>query len=118
MKNLLIFLKALYMVKAVAKFFEYRRLGLISIDEMWYLPSLVEALETYVEPYIMDYGKVIEAAKSKPILRERVSPAIKLERGVGIGGGWDGIVKYNMHAQYMHIHPYTYSVLRRLCPST
>jgi len=55
---------------------------------------------------------------SKLVLRERISPAIKLERGVGIGGGWDGIVKYNMHAQYMHIHPYTYSVLRRLCPYT
>lgn len=55
---------------------------------------------------------------SKVILREKVEPAIKLERGVGIGGGWDGVVKWNMHAQYMHIHPYTYSVLRRLCPST
>jgi len=104
------------MVKAVTKFFEYRRLSPISIDERWYLPSLVEALETYVEPYIID--KVIEAAKSKLVLREGISPVIRLERGVGIGGGWDGIAKYNMHAQYMHIHPYTYSVLRRLCPYT
>ena len=52
---------------------------------------------------------------SKLILRERVEPVIKLERGVGIGGGVDGIVKYNMHAQYLHIHPYTYNVLKRLC---
>jgi len=55
---------------------------------------------------------------SKIILREKVKTAIKLERGVGVGGGVDGIVKGNMHAQYLHIHPYTYSVLRRLCLST
>ena len=52
---------------------------------------------------------------SKLIPRERLEPVIKLERGVGIGGGWDGVVKWNMHAQYMHIHPYTYNVLRYLC---
>ncbi|ABL87360.1 cobyrinate a,c-diamide synthase / hydrogenobyrinic acid a,c-diamide synthase (glutamine-hydrolysing) [Pyrobaculum islandicum DSM 4184] len=55
---------------------------------------------------------------SKIILREEVETAIRLERGVGIGGGRDGIVKGNMHAQYLHIHPYTYSVLRTLCRST
>ncbi|ACB39287.1 cobyrinate a,c-diamide synthase [Pyrobaculum neutrophilum] len=55
---------------------------------------------------------------SKIVLRERVETAIRLERGVGIGGGIDGVVKGNMHAQYLHIHPYTYSVLRALCRST
>ncbi len=55
---------------------------------------------------------------SKLILREGVQLSIKLDRGVGVGGGWDGIVKKNMHAQYLHIHPYTYSVLRQLCRST
>jgi len=52
---------------------------------------------------------------SKLILREKVEAAIRLDRGVGIGGGLDGIVKNNMHAQYMHIHPYTYDVLTALC---
>ncbi len=55
---------------------------------------------------------------SKIILREKVKTAIKLERGVGVGGGVDGIVKGTMHAQYLHIHPYTYSVFRSLCLST
>lgn len=54
---------------------------------------------------------------SKVILRERPALAIRLERGVGIGGGWDGIVKGNMHAQYLHIHPETYSALGALCRS-
>ena len=55
---------------------------------------------------------------SKMAFREKVQPVIKLDRGVGIGGGWDGVVKKNLHAQYMHLHPYTYSVLRALCRST
>ncbi|CCC81083.1 cobyrinic acid a,c-diamide synthase [Thermoproteus tenax Kra 1] len=55
---------------------------------------------------------------SKLVLRERVETAIRLERGVGIGGGRDGVVKGNMHAQYLHLHPYTYSALRALCRST
>jgi len=54
---------------------------------------------------------------SKLVLKERLETAIKLERGVGIGGGLDGIVKGNLHAQYTHIHPYTYSVLAALCKS-
>ena len=52
---------------------------------------------------------------SKLVLREKVDAAIKLDRGVGIGGGLDGIVKGNMHAQYTHIHPHTYNVLAALC---
>lgn len=44
--------------------------------------------------------------------REKAQPVIGLERGVGIGGGWDGVVKKNLHTQYIHIHPHTYSVLR------
>ncbi|ABP50788.1 MAG: hydrogenobyrinic acid a,c-diamide synthase (glutamine-hydrolyzing) [Pyrobaculum arsenaticum] len=55
---------------------------------------------------------------SKIALREKVRLAIRLERGVGVVGGWDGVVKGNMHAQYMHIHPQTYSVIRQLCRST
>ncbi|MGC9051516.1 cobyrinate a,c-diamide synthase [Pyrobaculum sp.] len=55
---------------------------------------------------------------SKIIFREKPNLVIKLERGVGVGGGWDGVVKYNMHAQYLHIHPYTYNVLAALCRST
>ncbi len=52
---------------------------------------------------------------SKLVLREKVDAAIKLERGVGIGGGLDGIVKGNMHAQYTHMNPHTYNVLAALC---
>ncbi|MFN3804684.1 MAG: cobyrinate a,c-diamide synthase [Pyrobaculum sp.] len=55
---------------------------------------------------------------SKIVMREKAPLAIRLERGVGVGGGLDGIVKKNMHAQYTHIHPYTYSVLRKLCRYT
>ncbi|MFN7106280.1 MAG: cobyrinate a,c-diamide synthase, partial [Pyrobaculum sp.] len=55
---------------------------------------------------------------SKVVMREKAPLAIRLERGVGVGGGGDGIVKKNMHAQYTHIHPYTYSVLQKLCRYT
>jgi cobyrinic acid a,c-diamide synthase len=54
---------------------------------------------------------------SKLILKERVKAVIKLERGVGIGEGRDGIVKWNTHAQYLHLHPYTYNVVRAVCGS-
>jgi len=41
---------------------------------------------------------------SEMIMDEGVDYAIRLERGRGIKGGWDGVCRENMVARYTHIH--------------
>jgi cobyrinic acid a,c-diamide synthase len=45
---------------------------------------------------------------SELILEQDVDFAIRLERGTGIKGGWDGITKGNMVASYTHLHSASY----------
>ncbi len=41
---------------------------------------------------------------SEMLMDEHVKYAIRLERGTGIEGGWDGVCEGNMVASYSHIH--------------
>jgi cobyrinic acid a,c-diamide synthase len=41
---------------------------------------------------------------SEMLMDEKVNYAIRLERGTGIEGGWDGFCEGNMVASYAHIH--------------
>lgn len=41
---------------------------------------------------------------SEMLMDENVKYAIRLERGTGISGGWDGMCEGNMVASYTHIH--------------
>ncbi len=45
---------------------------------------------------------------SEMIMDKDVPYAIRLERGTGIEGGWDGVVEGNMVASYSHIHSASY----------
>ncbi len=52
---------------------------------------------------------------SKVILRDpEIRLCLRMLRGKGIGDGRDGLLKWNTYAQYMHIHPDTYDVIRGL----
>lgn len=52
---------------------------------------------------------------SKIILRDsEVKLCLRLLRGRGIGDGRDGLLKWRTYAQYMHVHPDTYDVVRVL----
>ncbi len=45
---------------------------------------------------------------SEMVMDEDVKYAVRLERGTGIRGGWDGVVEGNMVASYAHIHSASY----------
>ncbi len=45
---------------------------------------------------------------SEMIMDKGVKYAVRLERGTGIEGGWDGVAKGNMVASYSHIHSASY----------
>ncbi len=53
---------------------------------------------------------------SKLILKSNYEFALKYERGVGVNG-MDGFIVNNAYAHYLHIHPYTYSVLSNIVKS-
>lgn len=72
--------------------------------------SIVARKGTVVRGHEFHYSKVY--------IRDDVKFVIKLSRGVGVGNGLDGMVKNNLHAQYTHIHPYTYNVIKAVCQST
>ncbi len=48
---------------------------------------------------------------SRVELRSPYELALEYERGAGLSNGRDGIQIRNMYAQYLHLHPSTYSVL-------
>ncbi|HNX38940.1 MAG TPA: Ni-sirohydrochlorin a,c-diamide synthase [Methanothrix sp.] len=45
---------------------------------------------------------------SEMVMDENVNYAIRLERGTGIKGGWDGMCEGNLVASYTHIHSASY----------
>ncbi len=67
---------------------------------------------------ISSIGQVIrghEFHHSKIIVKDNdVRYAYKLRRGFGITGKFDGLIKRNVLAQYLHIHPSTYNYVEKL----
>ncbi|WP_291766601.1 cobyrinate a,c-diamide synthase [Caldivirga sp. UBA161] len=53
---------------------------------------------------------------SKLVLKGNYEYALEYERGVGVNGK-DGFLINNAYAHYLHIHPYTYSVLSNIVKS-
>lgn len=103
---------------------EYEMVG--AVDGVAYVLKKPVGLGYVIGEFIDDSivakrGTVIRGHEfhySKAYVRDDVKLVIRLSRGVGIGNGFDGLVKNNLHAQYTHIHPYTYNVIEAVCRST
>lgn len=67
---------------------------------------------------IADRGTVVRGHEfhySKLYLRDGETKVVaRLVRGAGMGDGRDGLLKGNVYAQYMHVHPASYNVFRVL----